>query len=109
MHHSKCLPHHAPDIGTGGSSRGIADAARGLADVGMSSRDLKDTETSGIGVTLTPDDSATLFGEDQARYLIVATPQNADALRRTRLVPELRLRMRVPRSARLHIGLSLIG
>ena len=36
------------DVQTGGSSRGIADAARGLADVGMSSRDLKDSETSGM-------------------------------------------------------------
>ncbi|MDF1825122.1 MAG: phosphate ABC transporter substrate-binding protein [Verrucomicrobiales bacterium] len=32
------------DIQTGGSSRGIADAASGVADIGMSSRALKDSE-----------------------------------------------------------------
>lgn len=35
------------DIQTGGSSRGIADAANGLADIGMSSRELRDTEREG--------------------------------------------------------------
>jgi len=32
------------DVQTGGSSRGIADARRGTADIGMASRALKDTE-----------------------------------------------------------------
>jgi len=32
------------DVQTGGSSRGVADARRGLADIGMVSRDLKPTE-----------------------------------------------------------------
>ena len=32
------------DVQTGGSSRGISDAARGLADIGMSSRELKPSE-----------------------------------------------------------------
>lgn len=35
------------DVQTGGSSRGIADAGSGLADVGMSSRDLKESENNG--------------------------------------------------------------
>jgi len=34
------------DVQTGGSSRGIADAASGLADIGMSSRALKQSETA---------------------------------------------------------------
>ena len=50
------------DVQTGGSSRGLADAERGLADLGMISRALKDNETNkftsyaiatdGIGVIL---------------------------------------------------------
>jgi phosphate transport system substrate-binding protein len=36
------------DVQTGGSSRGIADAKRGLADIGMSSRSLKDDEKEGL-------------------------------------------------------------
>jgi len=35
------------DVQTGGSSRGIADAGTGLADIGMSSRGLKDSEKEG--------------------------------------------------------------
>ena len=35
------------DIQTGGSSRGIADAGNGTADIGMSSRALKDSEKEG--------------------------------------------------------------
>jgi len=36
------------DVQTGGSSRGIADAKRGTADIGMSSRDLKPSESQGV-------------------------------------------------------------
>lgn len=36
------------DVQTGGSSRGIADATRGLADVGMSSRALTEEESRGL-------------------------------------------------------------
>ena len=35
------------EVQTGGSSRGIADAANGLADIGMSSRALKESEKKG--------------------------------------------------------------
>lgn len=38
-------PHLRIDVQTGGSSRGIADARRGLADIGMASRALKPNET----------------------------------------------------------------
>ena len=37
------------DVQTGGSSRGIADVKRGLADLGMSSRDLYEKEKLGRG------------------------------------------------------------
>ena len=36
------------DVQTGGSSRGIADAREGLADIGMSSRALKEQEKDGL-------------------------------------------------------------
>src|SRR5262245_8191628 len=36
------------DVQTGGSSRGIADAKKALADIGMSSRNLKDDEKEGL-------------------------------------------------------------
>lgn len=38
------------DVQTGGSSRGIADTANGLADIGMSSRALRDSEQAGRSV-----------------------------------------------------------
>lgn len=43
------------DVQTGGSSRGIADARRGLADVGMVSRALKPTETDLISHSIARD------------------------------------------------------
>ena len=36
------------DVQSGGSSQGIADAHRGMADIGMSSRALKEGETDGV-------------------------------------------------------------
>lgn len=44
----KLHPEVRVDVQTGGSSRGIADAKRGTADIGMSSRDLKPSETQGV-------------------------------------------------------------
>lgn len=41
-------PNVRVDVQTGGSSRGIADAHSGLADIGMSSRGLKDSEMQGV-------------------------------------------------------------
>ncbi|MEM7227201.1 MAG: phosphate ABC transporter substrate-binding protein [Planctomycetota bacterium] len=40
------------DVQTGGSSRGIADATRGIADIGMSSRTLDQRERAGMVETL---------------------------------------------------------
>jgi phosphate transport system substrate-binding protein len=42
----KLNPRVRVDVQTGGSSRGIADARRGLADIGMASRDLTTVERS---------------------------------------------------------------
>jgi len=37
-------------------------------------------EAAGVGVVLEPADAATLFGEDQARYLIACSFDKAEAL-----------------------------
>lgn len=50
------------DVQTGGSSRGIADAKRGLADIGMSSRALKDDEKEGL--------TASVFAMDGVCFLL---------------------------------------
>jgi len=46
--YEKLHPDVRVDVQTGGSSRGIADAKRGTADIGMSSRDLKESELQGV-------------------------------------------------------------
>lgn len=43
------------DVQTGGSSRGVADARRGLADIGMASRDLKPEESDLFAHTIARD------------------------------------------------------
>lgn len=43
------------DVQTGGSSRGVADARSGLADIGMVSRSLKDTERDLVAHTIAYD------------------------------------------------------
>ena len=45
--YEKLNPDVRIEVQTGGSSRGIAEAKSGLADIGMSSRALKDSETDG--------------------------------------------------------------
>lgn len=45
--YEKLNPDVRIEVQTGGSSRGIAEAKSGLADIGMSSRALKDSETAG--------------------------------------------------------------
>ncbi len=62
------------DVQTGGSSRGIADTRRGLADIGMVSRDLKPGERDliayplardGIAVIVHADNPVTALSHDQ--------------------------------------------
>ncbi len=43
------------DVQTGGSSRGVADASQGLADIGMVSRELKDSESELRATTIALD------------------------------------------------------
>lgn len=43
------------DVQTGGSSRGVADAQRGTADIGMASRALKDSESGLLSFTIARD------------------------------------------------------
>ena len=43
------------DVQMGGSSRGIADARQGLADIGMCSRALKETESDLLAFTIARD------------------------------------------------------
>jgi phosphate transport system substrate-binding protein len=62
------------DVQSGGSSRGIADARQGLADIGMASRALKNDESDlmahaialdGIGVILNSANSVNAISKDQ--------------------------------------------
>lgn len=46
--YEKQHPHVQVDVQTSGSSRGIADARRGLADIGMTSRALEPAERAGL-------------------------------------------------------------
>jgi phosphoribosylformylglycinamidine synthase len=55
-------------------------ACADLSDGGLALAAFEMAEAAGIGVTLTPGDLPTLYGEDQARYLIACTPAQADAL-----------------------------
>ncbi len=51
-----------------------------LSDGGLALAAFEMAEAAGVGVTLTAEDTATLFGEDQARYLIGCNSDQADAL-----------------------------
>ena len=73
------------DVQTGGSSRGINDARRGLADIGMVSRALKDSEkdltahtiaTDGIGIILHSDNPVTHLSDDQIRAIYTGKIRN---------------------------------
>ena len=73
------------DVQTGGSSRGINDARRGLADIGMVSRALKQSETDltghtiatdGIGIILHNDNSVTQLSDDQIRAIYTGKIRN---------------------------------
>ena len=49
------------DVQSGGSSRGIADTREGLADIGMSSRALKDSEKDGLRTYVLAQDGVTFL------------------------------------------------
>ncbi|MGL4278815.1 MAG: phosphoribosylformylglycinamidine synthase subunit PurL [Albidovulum sp.] len=62
------------------ANRKLLAAATDLSDGGLALAAFEMAEGAGIGVTLDSDDTAQLFGEDQARYLVAATAGNADVL-----------------------------
>ncbi|HMO06963.1 MAG TPA: phosphoribosylformylglycinamidine synthase subunit PurL [Paracoccaceae bacterium] len=55
-------------------------ACADLSDGGLALAAFEMADAGGTGVTLTAADLPALFGEDQARYLIAATPENAAAI-----------------------------
>ena len=55
-------------------------ACTDLSDGGLALAAFEMAEAAGVGVTLDAADTATLFGEDQARYLIATSFDKAEAL-----------------------------
>jgi len=62
------------------ANRALVKAASDLADGGLALAAFEMAEAAGLGVTLEAADIPTLFGEDQARYLLAASPEAAGAL-----------------------------
>jgi len=62
------------------ANRALLLAATDLSDGGLALAAFEMAEGAGLGVTLDTDDIATLFGEDQARYLLACTFDQAEAL-----------------------------
>ncbi|MEM1102247.1 MAG: AIR synthase-related protein, partial [Pseudomonadota bacterium] len=58
----------------------LIDACTDLSDGGLALAAFEMAATADVGVHLTAEDSATLFGEDQARYLIATSFDKAEAL-----------------------------
>jgi len=55
-------------------------ACTDLGDGGLALAAFELAETAGIGIEVESDDTATLFGEDQARYLVACTAEAAETL-----------------------------
>jgi phosphoribosylformylglycinamidine synthase len=62
------------------ANRSLVAAATDVSDGGLALAAFEMAEAAGVGVTLEADDIATLFGEDQARYLVACAPAQAEAL-----------------------------
>ncbi len=65
--------------------------ATDLADGGLALAAFEMAEAAGLGVTLVAEDIATLFGEDQARYLLVCDGAGAAALEAAALLTDVPL------------------
>ncbi|KPQ08571.1 MAG: phosphoribosylformylglycinamidine synthase subunit PurL [Rhodobacteraceae bacterium HLUCCA12] len=61
-------------------NRALINAATDLSDGGLALAAFEMAEAAGIGVTLDSNDTPTLFGEDQARYLVACGFDQAEAL-----------------------------
>jgi phosphoribosylformylglycinamidine synthase len=62
------------------ANRKTLRAATDLGDGGLALAAFEMAEGAGLGVTLVPGDIPALFGEDQARYLVAASAEGAQAL-----------------------------
>ncbi len=62
------------------ANRKLVAAATDLSDGGLALAAFEMAEGAGIGVTLESGDAGQLFGEDQARYLVAASMDQAEAL-----------------------------
>jgi len=62
------------------ANRGLINAASDLSDGGLALAAFEMAEGAGLGITLDSDDTPTLFGEDQARYLVACGFDQAEAL-----------------------------
>ena len=60
--------------------RALISAACDLSDGGLALAAFEMADAAGIGLSLEADDIGQLFGEDQARYLVAASPANAQDL-----------------------------
>ncbi|TMV94879.1 phosphoribosylformylglycinamidine synthase subunit PurL [Thioclava sp. BHET1] len=61
-------------------NRALVKSAADLSDGGLALAIFEMAEAAGIGATVESDDIATLFGEDQARYLVACSFDQAEAL-----------------------------
>ncbi|MBD3804897.1 MAG: phosphoribosylformylglycinamidine synthase subunit PurL [Thioclava sp.] len=61
-------------------NRALIKGAADLSDGGLALAAFEMAEAAGVGVTLDADDIPTLFGEDQARYLVACSFDQAEAL-----------------------------
>jgi phosphoribosylformylglycinamidine synthase len=62
------------------ANRKLLRAATDLGDGGLALAAFEMAEGAGLGVTLPVSEAGFLFGEDQARYLLAASPADAEAL-----------------------------
>jgi len=62
------------------ANRALLRAATDLSDGGLALAAFEMAEAAGIGLSLDAGDMATLFGEDQARYLVACSFDQAEAL-----------------------------
>ncbi|MFD0858319.1 phosphoribosylformylglycinamidine synthase subunit PurL [Roseovarius aquimarinus] len=62
------------------ANHALITACTDLSDGGLALAAFEMAEAAGVGVQLDSDDTATLFGEDQARYLVACNFDQAEAL-----------------------------
>ena len=62
------------------ANHALIRACTDLSDGGLALAAFEMAEAAGVGVSLDSDDTATLFGEDQSRYLIACNFDAAEAL-----------------------------